>query len=50
MAEPERKKIRILVADDHPPFALGLSKLLNEQPDLEPEGGPSSTASPDAMC
>jgi DNA-binding NarL/FixJ family response regulator len=34
----ERKKITILVADDHPPFAQGLSKLLTEQPDLVPVG------------
>jgi len=34
----ERKKIRILIADDHPPFAQGLSRLLAEQPDLVPVG------------
>lgn len=38
MAESEQKKIRVLVADDHPPFAHGLSKLLAEQPDFVPVG------------
>jgi DNA-binding NarL/FixJ family response regulator len=37
-AESEQEKIRILIADDHPPFAQGLSKLLAEQPDLVPVG------------
>jgi DNA-binding NarL/FixJ family response regulator len=37
-AKSEQKKIRILIADDHPPFAHGLSKLLEEQPDLVPVG------------
>ncbi len=38
LAKSEQKKIRILIADDHPPFAQGLSKLLTEQPDLVPVG------------
>jgi len=29
---------RVLIADDHPPFAEGLSRLLREQPDLVPVG------------
>lgn len=38
MVKSVQKKIKILVADDHPPFAQGLSKLLMEQPDLMPVG------------
>ena len=38
MAKPPQEKTRILIADDHPPFAYGLSKLLTEQPDMEPVG------------
>lgn len=30
--------IRVLVADDHPPFSQGLVALLKEQPDLDPVG------------
>jgi DNA-binding NarL/FixJ family response regulator len=33
-----KKQIRVLIADDHPTFAQGLSRLLNEQPDLEAVG------------
>lgn len=32
------KPIKVLIADDHPPFAQGLARLLNENPDLEPAG------------
>jgi NarL family two-component system response regulator LiaR len=32
------KQIRVLIADDHPTFAQGLSRLLNEQPDIEAVG------------
>ena len=34
----EANAIRVLVADDHPPFSEGLTRLLREQPDLEPVG------------
>ena len=30
--------IRVLIVDDHPTFAQGLSRLLKDQPDLEPVG------------
>lgn len=30
--------IRVLIVDDHPTFAQGLSRLLKEQPDFEPVG------------
>jgi len=30
--------IRVLIVDDHPTFAQGLSRLLEDQPDLEPVG------------
>ncbi len=36
MAETERNRIRVLIADDHPPFSQGLSRLLDDQPDLIP--------------
>jgi len=29
------EKIKLLIADDHPPFREGLSKLLEEEPDME---------------
>ena len=29
------EKVKLLVADDHPPFREGLSKLLEEEPDLQ---------------
>jgi len=32
------ESIRVLIVDDHPTFAQGLSRLLEEQPDLEPVG------------
>ena len=32
------ESIRVLIVDDHPTFAQGLSRLLEEQPDLEPIG------------
>jgi NarL family two-component system response regulator LiaR len=39
MTTPEVKTaLRVLIADDHPPFAEGLLRLLNEQPDLETVG------------
>ncbi|MBM3926215.1 MAG: response regulator transcription factor [SAR202 cluster bacterium] len=34
---PDRP-IRVLVVDDHPPFAHGLSSLLEEEPDFDPLG------------
>jgi NarL family two-component system response regulator LiaR len=34
----EKTPIRVLIVDDHPTFAQGLSRLLEEQPDLEPIG------------
>jgi NarL family two-component system response regulator LiaR len=33
-----KKPIRVLIADDHPAFAQGLSRLLDDQPDLEAVG------------
>jgi DNA-binding NarL/FixJ family response regulator len=33
-----KKAIRVLIADDHPTFTQGLSRLLDEQPDLETVG------------
>lgn len=38
MAEVGSNTIRVLVADDHPPFSEGLVRLLAEQPDLIPIG------------
>jgi NarL family two-component system response regulator LiaR len=32
------KQIKVLIADDHPPFADGLSRLIAEQPDLTVAG------------
>lgn len=34
----DKKAIRVLVVDDHPPFAEGLVKLLSEDTDFEPTG------------
>lgn len=36
--EKGRGVIRVLVADDHPAFATGFSRLIDEQPDLESVG------------
>jgi NarL family two-component system response regulator LiaR len=33
--------IKVLIADDHPPFTAGLMKLLSEEPDLKPVGSAS---------
>jgi hypothetical protein len=30
-----QKKYRILIIDDHPIFCLGMSELINKEPDLE---------------
>jgi NarL family two-component system response regulator LiaR len=34
VSKPRTKQIKVLIADDHPPFAEGLSRLVAEQPDL----------------
>ncbi|MEX2599197.1 MAG: response regulator transcription factor [Dehalococcoidia bacterium] len=34
--------VRVLIVDDHPPFAWGLRELLTKEPDLEPVGMASS--------
>lgn len=36
MDKTEKNSIRVLIADDHPPFSQGLSRLLGDQPDLVP--------------
>ena len=38
MSNTAKKKIRVLIADDHPPFAEGLGRLIEEQPDLDVVG------------
>ena len=38
MAKLQEKTIKVLIADDHPPFAEGLRRLLAEQTDLQPVG------------
>jgi len=34
----KKKTIRVLIADDHPPFSEGLTRLLADEADLEPVG------------
>ena len=36
--DEERKKVRILVVDDHPLIRQGLMQLINGQPDMEVVG------------
>lgn len=38
LGNPKQEVTRVLIVDDHPPFAEGLSRLLTEQPDLVPVG------------
>jgi len=38
MGEPVKEKLRVLIADDHPAFCLGLQKLMLEDNEMEPVG------------
>jgi len=38
VAKVEKKTIRVLIVDDHPPFSEGLRRLLADETDLEPIG------------